>query len=165
MASCSSFQSKVGAPDADTALLRIPVLIDLAPPVEFDPDLPPPTAVPRPRAIVAEPGRMAFGRNGYITNTDVVVQFEIDVPEQYKKDENSIEGPAPQELIIEINNWAGLVTKELMLLTEEGQGHPYIHGGEKMDRAVRTMPEEDGDYMRLLVRFKGGIRGASGGMR
>jgi len=163
MAECPSFQTRVGAPDATEALKRIPVLISVTPPpfpVAGEPTI---EYVPRPRAIVCEPERMVFGRSGYITNTDVIVVYEIDVPEEYKSNDSSVEGPAPDEMIIDIGNFAGLVTKEIMLIGESGLGHPFVYGGEKMQRATRSMTKEEGDYIRLVVRYNCGTRGASGG--
>jgi hypothetical protein len=161
LANCSSFQSKVGAVTADAALVRIPVLINVPPPLNPNDDEPVIEDVPRPRAIVCEPRRMTFGRSGFIVAADLVVVYELDIALENQKNENSTEGADPQGVITEMLNWAGNCTKELMLLGESGGGWVFIHGGEKMDYVDRVPIGNERDYQRLLVSYTCGIRGAS----
>lgn len=158
----------MGVADASEAIERIPVIVQVEPPFNPSPDEPEILFVPRPRIIVCEPDVMDFGRSGFIQAAQIVCIFEMETPEEYRKSENSLEGAAPRDLIVNMLNWAGRVTREIMILGEAGQGYPLIVGGRKMGRVSRSMPEEgaedDGDYCRLLVQYACGTK-AGGGSR
>lgn len=103
---------------------------------------------PRPRAIVCDAKDINIDEMGYANGSTVII-FERDVEEEFRKTEDSAEGPDVREMFARFNNWTGQVMLEVVLTARNG-GHLMIERVQRVQFPWRSdLDEVDKEDSRL----------------
>jgi hypothetical protein len=118
------------------------------------------SAIPRPRAIVAPSKSPRLDDFGYATGSNVVI-FEMDVPPEFAKTNESENGPDPVEIYTQFENLVSDVVSDVVQIARTG-GHLMLGPTTRLEAPWRSDLDENDDvdarldYLVCRIQFSWG---------